>query len=102
MIILLSTAPLDPDSRDEWMEIVTWMARKSRAEPGVIDYRVTTDIEAPNTVRIIEKYADADAVDAHESSAHLEEFQRDIEPHLIGEPKLYRHDISERTEMRGP
>lgn len=102
MIILLSTVPLEPNSREEWTAIMERMARQSRGEPGVIDYRVTTDIEAPDTVRIIEKYEDGDAVDAHESSDHLVAFQADIEPHLAGEPELVRYDVDERTEMVGP
>lgn len=102
MIVLLSTVPLDPDSREEWTSIMERMAQRSRAEPGVIDYRVTIDIETPDTVRIVEKYEDGDAVDAHESSDHLAAFQADIEPHLAGEPELVRYDVAERTEMVGP
>lgn len=102
MIILLSEVPIAQESRTEAIKIMKSMARVSRTEAGVIDYRVTTDLETPNTVRIIEKYEDSDAVEAHESSDHLETFQRDIEPHLAGEPELYRYDVAARIEMDGP
>ena len=102
MIILLSEVPVAPESRDEAIRIVKSMARVSRTEPGVIDYRVTTDLETPNIVRIIEQYEDSDAVEAHESSDHLRTFQRDIEPHVAADPELYRYDVTAQTEMEGP
>ena len=102
MIILLSEVPVAPESRDEAIRIVKSMARVSRTEPGVIDYRVTTDLETPNIVRIIEQYEDSDAVEAHESSDHLKEFQRDIKPHVAGEPELYRYNVTAQSKMEGP
>ena len=102
MIVLLSEVPVSSTTRAAAAEILREMAVRSREEPGVIDYRVTRDLEQPDTFRIVERYEDAAAVEAHESSSHLEEFQRAIEPHLDGEPELYRYDVAERTEMVGP
>jgi quinol monooxygenase YgiN len=102
VIVLLSEVPVDSESRTQAAEILREMAVESRAEPGVIDYRVTRDLEQPDTFRIVETYEDAAAVEAHESSAHLAEFQRAIGPHLDGEPELYRYDVETRIEMDGP
>jgi quinol monooxygenase YgiN len=101
-VILHSEATVDPERRDEAVEILTWMAAESRAEPGVVDYRVTSDLEAPDTFRIIEQYEDVAAVEAHESSDHLDEFQARIEPLLVGEPTLTRYDVTAVTDMDGP
>jgi quinol monooxygenase YgiN len=101
-VILHSEATVDPERRDEAIEILQWMAAESRAEDGVVDYRVTCDLEAPETFRIIEQYEDAAAVEAHESSEHLDEFQARIEPLLVGEATLTRFDVTAVTDMDGP
>jgi len=102
MMLLHSEVPVRPDSREEAIEICKEMAATSRTEPGVIDYRVTADLEAPNVIRIIEQYEDSEAVDAHESSTHLEAFQADMEPHLAADATLYQFTVEEKTELPGP
>jgi quinol monooxygenase YgiN len=99
MIVMHAELPIDPDSREEALELVEELAVESRAEGGVIDYRVTTDIESPNTVRVIEQYEDGDAVDSHMSSDHFEGFQAEIAAHLAGEPELYRYEVDSKTQL---
>lgn len=102
MIVIHSKVPLYSDSRDEAGDILEKMASTSRDESGVIDYRVTFDIEAPTTARIIEQYEDWEAVESHESSSHLEWFQEAIEPHMCAEPELFQYEVTEKIEAEGP
>lgn len=78
------------------------MAVESRKEPGVIDYRVTFDIERPTVARIIEQYKDWSAVESHESSDHLEQFQEAINPHMISEPELFQYEVTNKIKAEGP
>ena len=98
-VVMHAELPIDPDSRDEALELVEELAVESRAEDGVVDYRATADVEEPNTVRIVEQYRDDDAVDAHMSSDHFRSFQGAIGDHLAGEPSLYRFDVDETTRV---
>ncbi|ERG94377.1 putative quinol monooxygenase [Haloquadratum walsbyi] len=102
MIVIHSEVPISDESKPEASKILKDMALKSREEPGVIDYRVTFDIETPVTARIIEQYDDWDAVKSHESSSHLESFQQAIEPHMSAEPTLYQYEVTEKIEAEGP
>jgi len=63
---------------------------------------VTADLEAPNILRIIEQYEDHEAVEAHESSAHLETFQAEMEPHIDGKATLSQFAVDAKTEGKGP
>ncbi len=99
MIVMLAEMPIVPDGRDAALSLFEDLAAASRAEDGVIDYRVTTDVESPNTVRVIEQYEDAAAVDAHMSSDHFESFQADVAPHMAGEPELYRYDVDSKSRI---
>lgn len=94
-----ATLPLDPDSCEEALDLVSELASESRAEDGVIYYRATTDVEDPDTARILEQYEDEDAVDAHLSSDHFESFQGAIGDHLAGEPTLRRFDVDSTTRV---
>jgi quinol monooxygenase YgiN len=99
MIVMHATLPIDPDDREAALELVRDLAESSREEDGVVDYRVATDAEDPDTVRVFEQYEDDDAVDAHMSSDHFRSFQNEIGSHLAGEPTLYRFDVESKTQV---
>ncbi len=102
MMVLHSEVPVKPASRETAIEICKEMAATSRTEPGVIEYRVTVDLETPNVIRIIEQYEDSEAVEAHESSPHLEAFQAEMEPHLAEDSTLTQFTVESTTELPGP
>jgi quinol monooxygenase YgiN len=99
MIVMHATIPIDPDEREAALELVRDLAEASRAESGVVDYRVATDAEDPNTIRVFEQYEDDDAVDAHMGSDHFQSFQAEIAAHLAGDPTLYRFEVDEKTQV---
>lgn len=99
MIVMHATMPVDPDSREDALDLARDLAEASREEDGVIDYRVATDAEDPNTVRVFEQYEDDAAVEAHMNSDHFQSFQADIAAHLAGEPTLYRFDVESKTQV---
>jgi quinol monooxygenase YgiN len=96
---MLAELPIASESRAAALELFEEPAAASRAEPGLLDYRVTTDVEAPNVVRVIEQYEDDAAVDAHMSSDHFESFQAAIASHLAGEPELYRYEVDLKSRV---
>lgn len=102
MIVIHSEVPVEPESRAEAVELLEEIAARSRAEPGVINYRVTSDLEDPNTLRIIERYENKDAADSHESSDHVAEFQRAMEPHLADDAELTIHEVASKRTAPGP
>jgi len=99
MIVMHAEMPVAPDSREAALDLFEELAEASRAEAGVLDYRVTTDVESPNTVRVIEQYEDADAVDAHMASDHFESFQAEVAQHMAGDPELYRYDVDSKSRV---
>jgi quinol monooxygenase YgiN len=102
MIVMHSESSVRSESRADALDLFRELGRNSRAEAGVIDYRVTVDAEDPTTVHIFEQYADAEAANAHESSDHLAAFLAAIEPHLEGESVLKRFEVVSETTHEGP
>lgn len=99
MIVLHASFPIDPDRRDEALELVEDPVEQSRAEDGMIDYRATTDVADPNVVRFFEQYEDEDAFEAHTETEHFQAFEAALPDLLAGEPDVRRFDVESATEL---
>ncbi|PSP97237.1 antibiotic biosynthesis monooxygenase [Halobacteriales archaeon QS_4_70_19] len=99
MIVLNASIPIDPDSREAAVDAATELARQSREEDGVVDYRVALDIEDDATLRVFEQYEDDAAVESHMESDHFQAFQGRIPEFVAGDVELYRFDVDEKSRM---
>lgn len=99
MILLYAIVPVDPDSRQAAVDAAVDLARASRDEAGVVDYRVTADLEDETVLRIVEQYEDQSALDAHMESDHFQAFQAQVPEFAGGEVELHRFDVSESSRM---
>jgi quinol monooxygenase YgiN len=52
-------------------EALAAMVAPTRAEPGNVDYQVFRDPKYPSLFVLFERYADADAFDAHRATPHF-------------------------------
>lgn len=102
IIVAHSEAVVKSEKREKAIELLEWMAVESRAEDGVVDYRVAIDIEEPTVLRIIEQYEDAEAFESHESSEHLKRFKIEMEPCLAEKSELTRYTVSSKRTIPGP
>lgn len=99
MILLHAAFPLDPDKRDEALEMISELAEKSRAEPGMIDYRPALDVDDPNVVRFFERYEDAAAFEAHSQTEHFREFEAALPDLLAGEPEITKFEVDSASDL---
>lgn len=99
MIVLHASFPIDPDKREEALELIEDLVEQSQAEDGMIDYRATTEVGNPNTVRFFEQYEDEAAFEAHTRTDHFQEFEAALPEFLAGEPEVLRFDVDSVTEL---
>jgi len=99
MIVLHAVFPLDPEKRDEALDLISELAEQSRAEPGMIDYRPAADVEDPNTIRFFERYEDEAAFEAHSRTDHFREFEAALPDLLAGEPEVTRFEVDSAAEL---
>lgn len=99
MIVVHATFPIDPDSREEALELARELAEHSRNEEGTIEYRVATDIEDSNVLRFVERYEDEAAFGAHAETEHFQRFESALPDLLGGEPEVVRFDVDSATEV---
>jgi quinol monooxygenase YgiN len=99
MLVIHATFPIDPDRREEATELMQTLAEHSREEDGIQEYRVTTDIESPNTFRFFERYEDEAAFGAHAQTDHFQEFEAALPDLLAGEPTVTRFDVESVSDV---
>ncbi|MFB6171495.1 MAG: putative quinol monooxygenase [Haloarculaceae archaeon] len=99
MIVLHASFPIDPDKRDEVLDLVEDLVEQSNQEPGIVDYRAAVDVTDENVIRFFERYEDEAALGAHNQSDHFQEFSAQLPSLLAGEPTVTRFDVSDATEL---
>lgn len=99
MIVLHASFPIDPDRREEALDLIDELVEESQNEAGMIDYRATTDLQDPNVVRFFEQYEDEAAFEAHTQTSHFREFEAAIPDLLAGEPDVRKFDVDSATEL---
>jgi quinol monooxygenase YgiN len=99
MIVLHASFPIDPDRREEALDLIEDLVEASNKEEGMIEYRATTDIQDPNVVRFFERYEGEDAFESHSQTDHFQEFEEQLPDLLAGDPEVLRFEVSEATEL---
>ena len=99
MIVLHATFPIDPERREDALDLADHLVEQSNREDGVIDYRAAVDVQDANRIRFFEQYEDAAAVEAHEESDHFQRFEAELPDLLAGEPEVLRFEVSDVTEL---
>jgi quinol monooxygenase YgiN len=65
MIIILGSLTATPATIDELMQLGLEHTRRSRLEPGCLSHDVSRDVENPDRLLFVERWADMDAVRTH-------------------------------------
>jgi len=99
MLVVHATFPIDPNHRDRAVELMRELAEHSRAEDGIIDYRVNTDIDDANLFRFVERYESEAAFGAHVETDHFGEFEAALPELLDGEPDVTRFDVESVSDV---
>jgi len=99
VIVLHATFPIDPERREDALDLADHLVEESNREDGVIDYRAAVDVQDENRIRFFEQYEDEAAVEAHENSDHFQRFEEALPELLAGEPEVLRFEVSDVAEL---
>ena len=75
MIMVLGTVKLAPEKLDGARPAMEKMVAASRAEPGCIAYSYAQDVLDPETIHVVEKWRDRQALTDHFATAHMAEWR---------------------------
>lgn len=69
-IVVIARWTIAEASLAEVLALLPQLQRKSLLEPGCLGYEILQSAKAPNTLVLIERYRDEQAIEAHRDSAH--------------------------------
>ncbi|MBL7220514.1 MAG: antibiotic biosynthesis monooxygenase [Phycisphaerae bacterium] len=93
MIHVIATIRIAPGKRDEYLEIFAQLVPKVRAEQGCLAYGPAVDVDSgisvqmplrDNVVTAVEQWSDLDALKAHISAPHMEEYKENVKDIVVG------------------
>lgn len=93
MILIVLTAQIRPEKREEWLAGIAQYTADVRAEPGSIAFDYYENPEKPNEFAIIETYRDGDAGAAHVKTEHAQNFFPFMSTVVAARPKINYQDL---------
>ncbi|OJF13209.1 putative quinol monooxygenase [Couchioplanes caeruleus] len=104
MIFITAKFLVKPESAQRWPEITAAFTRATRAEPGCLWFDWSRGLDDPHEYVLVEAFRDDAAGAAHVNSAHFQQAQRELPPHLQSTPRIIsqtvdRDDWSELGEL---
>ena len=93
MIHVIATIEIAPGRRDEYLEIFAELVPKVRAEQGCLVYGPAVDVDSGISLQIplrddvvtaVEQWSDLDALKAHISAPHMNEYKEAVKDIVVG------------------
>ena len=88
MIFIVVKYQVEPESAEQWMDIVQPFTEATRAEAGNLWFEWSRSVENPNDYVLVEAFRDGDAGSAHVNSAHFPLGLEAMRPHLVATPRI--------------
>ncbi|MED1204170.1 putative quinol monooxygenase [Heyndrickxia acidicola] len=97
MIIIHAYFKVNPQNRNEFLELAEMVTNSSQAEDGNISYQYYEAPEGTNHFLFLEKWKDEKAIQEHEQTSHFKSFVKEVEK-LINEP--FKADLYSATVIK--
>lgn len=94
MVVQIVTVSIKPERRDRWMELIRLNATQTRAEHGCESYRVSEDVDTPNTFVLVEEWTSMDAQYEHFRDPEFGRLMGSLEEVLAGPPEVSIHEVA--------
>jgi quinol monooxygenase YgiN len=78
-LIIIANVIADPEYKDELVKAFKAVVDGTRKEPGNISYDLLEDVANPLRFTFVEAWKSQEAIEAHNSSPHFQEFVKAIE-----------------------
>lgn len=88
MISVIAKLPVQEGKRQEALDTIKELMDGVAKEEGTLFYSVNANEKDPNTLVMIERYRDQEALDAHGSTPHFKEFMGKASGFLAGKPEI--------------
>lgn len=95
MIVVIGSFRIPPSMVDVIRPAMETMMIGSRAEEGCIEYSYALDVFDPGLVRVLEKWRDKAALEAHLRTVHIAEWRAQCSALAVSERELTGYDTKD-------
>lgn len=95
MIVVIGTFRFPPSIIEVLRPAMANMVNASLAEEGCIEYSYALDFQDPGLVRVLEKWRDRAALEAHLRTVHIAEWRAQCSALAISERELTGYDTAD-------
>ena len=88
MIAVIAKIPVKAEAKEKAIEAVKILMARVAEEEGTLHYTLNIDQNNPDTLVFIERYKDMDALGAHGSTPHFQEFMGKSMSLAAGPPEI--------------
>jgi quinol monooxygenase YgiN len=74
MIVVTVTIDTQPGTLEKLSSAIAALEAATRAEAGCVDYAFSSEVNAPDRLRVVERWRDVDALKAHLAAPHMAAF----------------------------
>ncbi|MFD9044768.1 putative quinol monooxygenase [Streptomyces bottropensis] len=100
-VIVAGWMDYEPGDRDRMLAHLVVLGDRTRAEePGCLDYAMTADPGSAQRIRVYERWASQEALDAHFTTAHIKDFRAAVAGLTRVEVSLQAHTVAASHPMR--
>ena len=92
MIAVIAKIPVQEAKKDEALAGVKELMKGVATEEGTLAYSLNINKKDPNTLVIIEKYKDKEALGVHSSTPHFKAFMEKAMTFAAGQPEITVYD----------
>lgn len=86
--IIIAQLSVKENSIESFLKVAATLVEKSNKESGCLTYRLLKEVNKPNEFIVYEKYVNQQAVEIHNSSAHLKDFLKAASTLLADKPQI--------------
>ena len=88
MISVIAKLQVQDGKADQTIEMFKALLTKVATEEGTVLYSINRKSADPNTIVVIERYKDKDALTAHSATAHFKAFSAELGSVLAARPEI--------------
>jgi quinol monooxygenase YgiN len=88
MISVIAKIPVKEEKREEAVEAFKQLIAEVAKEEGTLSYTLNVSKNEPNTLVVLERYKDKEALKAHSSTPHFQSFFAKAPELFSGSPEI--------------
>ncbi len=88
MIALIAKIPVKPEKKEEAVAAFKELMAEVAKEEGTLDRTLNVSANDPNTLVVIERYRDPEALNIHSTTPHFKSFSAKGREYFAGRPEI--------------